>query len=85
MANDTQAKGIAALAAQAVAAAGSDGERAMYLDTEASVEFARGKTDSAIALEEKALDLLKSAPPKERADYEKTLAKFKEAQKTGSK
>ncbi len=64
-------------AAAAVALAKTDGDRAMYLDTQATVEFERGNAKEAIALEEKALGLLKEATPKERKGYEETLAKFK--------
>jgi thioredoxin-related protein len=61
----------------AVELARSDDERAMYLDTEATVEYTRGDVNRAISLEEEALGLLKSATPKERKTYEDTLAKFK--------
>jgi thioredoxin-related protein len=61
----------------AVALASTDGERAMFLDTQATVEYVRGNVKDAVALEEKALGLLKDAPPKERKEYEDTLAKFK--------
>lgn len=65
----------------AVALARTDNERAMYLDTQATVEFGRGNVTEAITLEEKALGLVKDAPPKERKEYEETLAKFKAAGK----
>ena len=69
----------AGVAEKAVALAKNDGERAMYLDTEAAVEFARGARERAITLEEQALGLLKGAPAKERKTYEEALAKFKAA------
>jgi thioredoxin-related protein len=72
----------AEVAARAVALAQKDGERAMYLDTQATVEFVRGNIERAVALEEHALELLAGAPAKTRKDYEDTLAKFKAAQKT---
>jgi thioredoxin-related protein len=65
----------------AVALARTDGERAMYLDTQATVEFGRGNIKEAITLEEHALGMLKHAPAKERKEYEETLAKFKAAGK----
>jgi thioredoxin-related protein len=67
----------AATAAAAVALAKTDGDRAMYMDTQATVEFERGNAKEAIAIEEKALGLLKDATPKERKGYEETLARFK--------
>jgi len=61
---------------RAVALAATDNEKAMYIDTQATVEFQRGNTDQAIALEQSALALLKNATPKERKEYEETLARF---------
>lgn len=72
------------VAAKAVALAQKDGERAMYLDTQANVEFARGNIERAIALEERALNLLADAPAKARKEYEETLAKFRDARKASS-
>ena len=71
----------AEVAGKAVALAKNDGDRAMYLDTQATVEFVRGNIKQAIALEEEALRLLADAPAKARKDYEDTLTKFKAAQK----
>ena len=65
------------VAHQAVALATNPGERAMYLDTFAHVEFKRGDVHAAITREQEALDLLKDASPKERKAYEEALAKFK--------
>jgi thioredoxin-related protein len=67
----------AKLSAKAVSLAKTDDEKAMYLDTQATVEFNRGNVTQAIAIEEQALGLLKNAPEKTRKDYETTLAKFK--------
>jgi thioredoxin-related protein len=71
----------AAVAARAVELAPDNSERAMYLDTQATVAFARGDAATAIALEEKALGFLKDAPAKTRKDYEDSLAKFKAGKK----
>jgi thioredoxin-related protein len=68
-------------AAKAVELAKDDGERAAHLDTQATVEYNRANVDRAISLEEKALDILKNATPKERKGYEETLAKFKSGTK----
>ncbi len=65
------------LAAKAISLATTDGDRAMFLDTQATIEFERGNTAGAIALEEKALGLLSGASEKDRKPYEETLAKFK--------
>jgi thioredoxin-related protein len=67
----------AELAEKAVSLAKADEEKAMYLDTQATVEFTRGNSAKAIAMEEEALKLLKNAPEKMRKEYEETLAKFK--------
>lgn len=67
----------ATLAGKAVSLATKDEEKAMYLDTQATVEFNRGNASRAISLEEQALGLLKNAPEKARKDYEATLARFK--------
>jgi thioredoxin-related protein/Flp pilus assembly protein TadD len=64
---------------KAVSLARNDGERAMYLDTQAAVEFGLGHMDEAIALEQQALDLIKDEPPAKRKDYEAAMAKFKAA------
>jgi tetratricopeptide (TPR) repeat protein len=65
------------VAQKAVALATKDGDRASYLDTYATVEFARGSVEKAVALEQQALDLLKDASPKTRKSYEESMAKFK--------
>jgi tetratricopeptide (TPR) repeat protein len=67
----------AQLAAKAVSLATADGDKAMFLDTQATVAFKRGESDKAIALEQQALALLKDAPEKTRKQYEETLARFK--------
>lgn len=67
----------ATLAEKAVALAKTDEEKAMYLDTQATVEFNRGNSAKAISMEEEALGLLKNAPEKTRKEYEETLARFK--------
>jgi thioredoxin-related protein len=71
----------ATVAARAVEVAPDDSQRAMYLDTQATVAFARGDAAMAISLEEKALGFLKDAPAKTRKDYEDSLAKFKAGKK----
>ena len=58
-----------------------DGDKASYIDTYATVEFARGNTEEAIALEQQALDILKNVPGAKLNDYEKSMAKFKAAKK----
>ena len=67
----------AKLAGKAVLLAKTDEEKAMYLDTQATVEFNRGNAAQATTLEEQALGLLKNAPEKTRKEYEATLARFK--------
>lgn len=67
----------AEVAKNAVGLADTDSKRAGYLDTEATVEFARGNAKQAIAVEQQALDLLKDAPAKTRKPYEDSMAKFK--------
>ncbi|RPH37431.1 DUF255 domain-containing protein [bacterium] len=67
----------AKLAGKAVSLAKTDEEKAMYLDTQATVEFNRGNATQAISMEEQALGLLKNAPEKTRKEYEATLARFK--------
>jgi thioredoxin-related protein len=66
----------AAAAATAVTIAPGKNEKAMYLDTQAAVAFARGNVDEAIGLERSALELLKDAPPAERKAYEEALTKY---------
>lgn len=67
----------AEVAKNAVGLADTDGKRAGYLDTQATVEFTRGNAKQAIALEQQALDLVKDAPAKTRKPYEDSMAKFK--------
>lgn len=62
---------------QAITLAAEPGERAMYIDTYAHVEFKRGNVREAIGKEQEALDLLKESSPKERKPYEEALARFK--------
>jgi tetratricopeptide (TPR) repeat protein len=64
-----------AKAAVEIATAAED--KASYLDTYATVEFARGNTENAVTLEQQALDLAKTIPNAKLTEYEKTLAKFK--------
>lgn len=54
-----------------------EGDRASFIDTYATVEFARGNTNQAIDLEQHALDILKTVPGAKLAEYEKSMAKFK--------
>ncbi len=65
------------LSEKALSLAKTDDEKAMYLDTQATVEFTRGNASRAVSLEEQALALLKNAPEKTRKEYEGTLARFK--------
>jgi thioredoxin-related protein len=67
----------AEVAKKAVELATKDGDRAGYIDTYATVEFARGNSEKAIVLERQALDLLKDAPAKTKKPYEESMAKFK--------
>lgn len=67
---------------QAVNLATKDGEKASFIDTYATVEFARGNTEQAIELEQRALDILKNVPGAKLAEYEKSMAKFKAGRKT---
>lgn len=67
---------------KAVDLATKDGDKASYLDTYATVEFARGKTEQAIDLEQQALDILKHVPGAKLAEYEKSMAKFKAGKKS---
>jgi len=67
----------AEIAAKAVSLATGDEERAMFLDTQATVEFERGNPGAAVVLEQKALGLLGGASDEVRKPYEETLAKFK--------
>ena len=70
------------IAKQAVALANKESEKAGYLDTYATVEFARGYTDEAIRLEQQALDILKNVPGAKLKEYDEAMAKFKAAKKT---
>jgi thioredoxin-related protein len=58
-----------------------DADRASFLDTYATVEFTKGNTDKAIALEQQALDILKTVPDAKLAEYQKSMAKFKMGKK----
>lgn len=69
------------VAKKAVELSTKDADKASYLDTYATVEFARGNTDKAIALEQQALDLLKNVPGAKLTGYEKSMAKFKSGKK----
>lgn len=74
----------ATVAARAVTLATDNGEKASYIDTQATAVFGLGKIEDAIRLEEQALTLMKDAPPKDRKTYEDTLAKFKAARTPAS-
>jgi thioredoxin-related protein len=65
------------IAKAAVEIASAAEDKASYLDTYATVEFARGNTEKAVTLEQQALDLAKTIPNAKLTEYEKTLAKFK--------
>ena len=67
------------IARKAVGLARKNDDRAMFLDTEAAVEFALGNSDGAITLEQQALDLLHDASPKARKPYDEAMAKFRAA------
>ena len=67
---------------EAVNLATKDGEKASFIDTYATVEFARGNTEQAIDLEQRALDILKNVPGAKLTEYEKSMAKFKAGRKT---
>ncbi len=73
-----------AVAQKAVAMASSAKEKAEFLDTYATVQFARGMTGEAVTLERQALELLKDATPAERSEFEATLKKFTSAQSTAA-
>jgi thioredoxin-related protein len=64
------------VARSAVALATKDEDKAMYLDTYATVQFHLGNLDEAIRIEREALSLMKDAPEKKRKGYEETLARF---------
>jgi thioredoxin-related protein/Flp pilus assembly protein TadD len=66
----------------AVDLATKDADRASFLDTYATVEFARGNTEKAIALEQQALDILKTIPNAKLVEYERSMAKFKSGKKS---
>jgi thioredoxin-related protein/Flp pilus assembly protein TadD len=70
------------MAKKAVDLAVKDGDKAGYLDTYATVEFTRGNTDEAVALEQQALDILKNVPGAKLGEYEKAMTKFKSGKKT---
>ena len=69
------------IARQAVDLTTKDGDKASFLDTYATVEFARGNAEQAITLEQQALDTIKKVPGAELTEYEKTLEKFKAGKK----
>jgi len=69
----------ALVAEKAVSLAATNDEKAMYIDTQAAVEFARSHNDRAVALEQQALGLLQGASEKDRKPYEEALAKYKNA------
>jgi len=74
----------AEISAKAVSLATNDEERAMFLDTQATVEFKRGNVEKALTLEEKAVGLIGGLPEKARKPYEESLAKFKSAKTTST-
>ena len=57
-------------------------KKASYLDTYATVKFAQGKTDEAIALEQQAMDLLRTVPNAKKKPFEESMAKFRAATTT---
>ncbi|HET6272218.1 MAG TPA: thioredoxin fold domain-containing protein [Bacteroidota bacterium] len=69
------------VAKQAVGLAKKEAEKAGYLDTYATVEFARGNVDEAIRLEQQAIDILKNVPGAKMKEYEASMAKFKTGKK----
>jgi tetratricopeptide (TPR) repeat protein len=73
------------IAAEAVALAKDDKERAMYLDTQAATAFALGKQGEAVRLEENAIGLMKNATPKELEEYTKALDLYKNGKKETTK
>jgi|WetSurMetagenome_2_1015567.scaffolds.fasta_scaffold101306_2 thioredoxin-related protein len=75
----------AAVAQKAVEISTKPDERASYLDTYATVEFARGNSARAIELEEQALATAKTIPNAKLTEYEKALAKFKSDKKSTTK
>jgi len=69
------------IAKQAVGLAMKDAEKAGYLDTYATVEFARGNVDEAIRLQQQAIDILKNVPGAKMKEYEASMARFKAGKK----
>ena len=75
--NGVNLEHAAEIAQMAVTMTPDSAQKAMYLDTYATVEFKRGNVAEAIRLEQRALDLMKDASPGSRKTYEETLAKFR--------
>jgi thioredoxin-related protein len=71
----------AEVAKRAVTLSTKGSDRAMVLDTYATVQFHRGHIDEAINLEQKALSLLTDLPPTKKKEYEASLDKFVKAKK----
>jgi tetratricopeptide (TPR) repeat protein len=71
----------AEVAKKAVDLSTKDADKASFLDTYATVEFAKGNTDKAIALEQQALDILKKIPDAKLTEYQRSMAKFKMGKK----
>lgn len=69
------------VAKQAVNLTKKDGERASYLDTQATVEFVRGNVEEAIRLEQQAMDILKTVPGAKMKEYEESMTKFRAGRK----
>ena len=79
--NNVNLDHAAQMVKQAIELTKNESDRASFIDTYATVEFARGNTDQAIALEQQALDILKNIPGAKLADYEKSMDKFKAGKK----
>lgn len=69
------------VAKKAVELAATDGDKAAFLDTQATAEFSLGNIDEAIRVEQQAIDMLKRVPGAKLKEYEESMAKFKAAKK----
>ena len=79
--NNINLEHAAVVVKQAIELTKKDEDKASYIDTYATVEFARGNTDRAITLEQQALDILKNVPGAKLTDYQKSMEKFKAGKK----
>ena len=75
----------AEVSARSVARAATGPEKAMYMDTQAAVAFARGDVASAVSIQESAIALLANVPAKEKKPYEESLAKYRAVAGTNTK